>query len=158
MKKLLLICLSVLLLTACNNSSPEPDPTKEAEESLLATDRDFSDMVQRYGLAKAMAKYYDDAVVVIPKDQHEGIGKVAILKQIAASDKPDLNTFSWTSEKAVVSSSGDLGYIWGHYTVKVKTATGTDTTLTAPYCTIYKRTKVGSWKAVMDQNKITPMP
>jgi ketosteroid isomerase-like protein len=86
------------------------------------------------------------------------VGKAAILKQIAESDKPNLNTFSWTSEKAVVSSSGDLGYIWGHYQVKAKTKAGADTTLTGAYCTIYKKTRSGAWKAVMDQNKLTPIP
>ena len=151
------------MLAGCNNNtSPNEattsDPALEAEQSLLTTDRDFSAMEQREGLAKAMAKYYDDAVVVITSEHPAGIGKIAILKQIAASRKPDLTTFSWTSEKAVVSSSGDLGYIWGHYDVKVKTKAGTDTTLTGAYCTIYKKTRDGSWKAVMDQNKLTPIP
>jgi uncharacterized protein YcfL len=67
MKKILLICLCLTILVGCNNDQA-PDPIQEAEQSLLATDKDFSAMVQSEGMAKAMAKYYDDAVVTIKSD------------------------------------------------------------------------------------------
>jgi ketosteroid isomerase-like protein len=86
------------------------------------------------------------------------MGKEAALKQIAAAKMDTMTGLIWMADKGVVSASGDLGYVYGHYQIKGKTKAGADTVFYGAYSTIYKKQTDGSWKAVVDQNNDTPKP
>jgi ketosteroid isomerase-like protein len=155
MKNILLPAAMVFLLTACTMRNP--DYRVKQEESLLQTDKAFCDMEQKDGMAKAMNAFYDDNVMGIQPGQPVMNGKVNVLKAVADAKMDSMNTLVWKADRAFVSSSGDMGYVWGHYTMKTN-AMGTDTTLYGAYVTIYKKQADGSWKAVVDQTNNTPKP
>ena len=93
----------------------------------------------------------------IRPNQPVSLGKAAMMKEAADSKMDSMTGLSWKAEKAVVSASGDLGYVWGYYNMKCKTKEGADTTTYGAYATVYKKTDAG-WKAVLDQNNDTPKP
>ncbi|MDB5284842.1 MAG: hypothetical protein JWO06_3917 [Bacteroidota bacterium] len=157
MKKLALLFAVAAGLTACNNNNAPVVDTAKEQQALLVVDHDFCAMEQQQGMGKAMDKFYDQDVIGISPNQPVGVGKAAIMKLVADSKMDGMNSLDWKAEKAVVSSSGDLGYVWGRYTVKTKTKEGADTTVYGAYSTIYKKTTDG-WKAVVDQNNDTPKP
>jgi ketosteroid isomerase-like protein len=155
MKNLSLLLLFAAALTACNNK-PMVDVAKETQ-ALLDADKDFCATEQQQGWKASAEKYYDDDAVGISPNRAVAVGKAAILKS-ATDDKMDSMTgLSWKAEKAVVSSSGDLGYVWGYYNIKWKTKEGNDTTSYGAYATVWKKT-AGGWKAIVDENNDTPKP
>jgi ketosteroid isomerase-like protein len=152
---LLVIC--IVALTACNNQSAPAVDTAKEQQALLAADKDFCTTEQQQGWAAAATKYYDQDAVGISPNMPVAVGKATILKNSADAKMDSMKTLSWNTEKAVVSSSGDLGYTWGHYEMKGKTKDGNDTTYYGAYATVWKKVD-GSWKAVVDQNNDTPKP
>ncbi len=155
MKNLSLLLLFAAALTACNNK-PMVDMAKETQ-SLLDADKDFCSVEQTKGWKASAEKYYDDGVVTIGPNQPVNLGKAAVMKMSADNKMDSMMGLSWKAEKAVVSASGDLGYVWGYYNNKWKTKEGNDTTTYGAYATVYKKTDAG-WKAVLDQNNDTPKP
>ncbi len=151
MKHLLFLIPFAAALTACNsNNAPTADVAKETQ-ALLNADKDFCNVEQTQGWKASVEKYYDDSIIDINSTHPVTIGKAAILKQSADYSLDSMTGLSWKAEKAVVSASGDLGYVWGYYTNKFKTTAGNDTVVSGAYSTIYKKTASG-WKAVLDQN------
>ena len=151
MKHLMALILFAAVLTACNsNSAPTADVAKETQ-ALLDADKDFCYVEQTQGWRASVEKYYDDSIIDINGTHPVTIGKAAILKQSTDYKLDSIAGLSWKAEKAVVSASGDLGYVWGYYKNKFKTAEGNDTTVAGAYSTVYKKT-VNGWKAVLDQN------
>lgn len=155
MKNLSLLLLFAAALTACNNK-PACDVAKETQ-ALLDADKDFCATEQQQGWKAAAEKYYDDAAVGIGPNHPVNIGKAALIKEATDSKMDTMTGLSWKAEKAFVSASGDLGYVWGYYNIKWKTKEGSDTTSYGAYATVYKKTDAG-WKAVLDQNNDTPKP
>jgi ketosteroid isomerase-like protein len=155
MKNLSLLMLFAAALTACN-TKPAVDIAKETQ-ALLDADKDFCAVEQKQGFKASAEKYYDDEAVAIGPNQPVSVGKAAIIKMSADNKMDSMTGLSWKAEKAVVSASGDLGYVWGYYTSKSKTKEGNDTTTYGAYGTVYKKTTTG-WKAVLDQNNDTPKP
>jgi ketosteroid isomerase-like protein len=158
MKRLIIPVAIATLLAGCNNShTPVVDTAKE-QQAILAADKDFCATEQQQGMAKALEKYYAADVVAIMPNSPVAIGKDAVLKQITAQKMDSFNKLVWSADAAVVASSGDLGYSWGHYQMKDKTKEGSDTIYYGVYATVWKKQADGSWKAVLDQNNNTPKP
>lgn len=149
--------MAVALCFAACNTKPAVDLEKE-KAAVLSADKAFNDAVAQDGLAKAMEKFYDDNVVGLIPDAPATVGKAATLKSVTEGKMDQVKTLSWKPEKAELSSSGDLGYTWGYYQLKDKTATGGDTTYYGVYSTVWKKAADGSWKAVLDHNSQAPKP
>jgi ketosteroid isomerase-like protein len=66
--------------------------------------------------------------------------------------------FVLTWEPLKADASGDLGYTFGNWARKSKTAAGSDTTVYGNYVSIWKRQADGSWKYVFDSGNGTPGP
>ena len=159
MKKIFLLALTVAALSACNTKTAPPavDTAKE-EQAIMDADKDFCAIEQKDGMSKGMEKYYDDNVITITTGQPVGNSKAAALKLMTDVHMDTAKNLIWTAEKAFVSASGDLGYVWGHYHYSYTNKAGVDTTGYGAYCTIYRKAADGSWKAVVDQNNETPKP
>ena len=65
-------------------------------------------------------------------------------------------TLTWKPSQAEASSAGDLGYTWGRYEYRDRTADGKAVVETGTYVTIWRRLADGSWKVVLDGG--TPDP
>lgn len=140
------ICfVSLLSLSSCSGKkSPEKNNTKD-RISLLEADKAFSDLSAKEGMKAAFIEYIDSNGVLLRSDNVPIAGAMAIDYLIQFND----TGFSliWQPHHAVVSSSGDLGYTYGIYSVKVPAR---DTVLYGNYVHIWTRNKNGKWKFVLD--------
>jgi ketosteroid isomerase-like protein len=60
------------------------------------------------------------------------------------------NDISWQPSKVDVSSSGDMGYSMGSYTLTMKDAQGNPVTDHGKYTEVWKKQADGKWKTVAD--------
>jgi ketosteroid isomerase-like protein len=71
-------------------------------------------------------------------------------------DMPATATLTWKPSQAEVSLGGDLGYTWGRYEYRDRTADGKPVIETGTYVTIWRRQSDGSWKVVLDGGTADP--
>jgi ketosteroid isomerase-like protein len=65
--------------------------------------------------------------------------------------KPDTSfSLSWEPLNADISSSGDMGFTYGIYTIHMDSPEGDKVTKEGTYVTIWKKNKAGEWKFVLD--------
>jgi ketosteroid isomerase-like protein len=76
------------------------------------------------------------------------VGKVAIAKGTTWTSQQ--YQLTWTPTDAVMGSSGDMGYTWGHYEGHSKDANGNPVTTSGRYVTIWRKQPDGSWKVALD--------
>jgi ketosteroid isomerase-like protein len=104
-----------------------PNVNVKAEGDVIRKlEADWTILNQKRDIAKVMEMYAPDAIIMAP-GQNVTTGLETIRKQfeIMFADTSMLwDTFSWTSEKVEVSASGNLAYIKGSNTMKMKTPNG----------------------------------
>jgi len=57
-----------------------------------------------------------------------------------------------------MASSGDLGYTYGNYVLKMKGQDGTPVTRYGKYTTVWKKQKDGTSKVMLDMGNSSPQP
>jgi uncharacterized protein (TIGR02246 family) len=124
MKKIVIFLSSIAILFGCNRA---PNVNVKAEEDAIRKlEADWTVLNQKRDIAKVMEMYAPDAIIMAP-GQNVATGLETIRKQFESmfADTSILwDTFSWTSEKVEVSALGDLAYIKGSSTMKMKTPNG----------------------------------
>jgi ketosteroid isomerase-like protein len=84
----------------------------DAREALMTTSRDWAAATATGDLERALPYWTDDAIV-LPPDQPAVVGKAAIRAYVQqAASIPGLS-ITWEPELAVVSETGDMGYMVG---------------------------------------------
>jgi ketosteroid isomerase-like protein len=128
----------------------------ELKQQIIDTDKNFSQMSADRGMAAAFIYYADERVIKPSEGRQPIVGKLALMESFK---KQDLTNIVLTWEPIKAEASGNLGYTFGGYTLKMKTAGGErDTTLYGNYVSIWKRKKDGSWRYVLDTGNSTPGP
>jgi len=130
-----------------------PDPSV-----LLNADKGFSDFSLKNGFANAFIAYADDNVIKLANNSNPIIGKTALVARFSKIAISNHNILTWTPLKAEIAQSGDLGYTFGNYQLKVKLTADKDTIYYGNYVSIWKKQKDGSWKYVLDGGNATPAP
>ena len=148
--KLPLIICTVLLLFSCQTEDNE-----KLKQEILDTDRSFSEMSSKEGIAKAFIFYADEKVIKPNHGQQPVVGKFALLEWFK-NNPPKPHSLVW--EPLKVEVSGQLGYTFGAYTLVTKTEGGRDTTYYGNYVSIWKQKKDGTWRYVLDTGNPTPGP
>ena len=124
MKRIIIFLSSLAILFGCNRA---PNVNIKAEEDAIRKlEADWTVLNQKRDIAKVMEMYAPDAIIMAP-GQNITTGPETIRKQFESmfADTSILwDTFSWTSEKVEVSALGDLAYIKGSNTMKMKTPNG----------------------------------
>lgn len=124
MKRIVVFLSSLAILFGCNRA---PNVNIKAEEDAIRKlEADWTVLNQKRDIAKVMEMYAPDAIIMAP-GQNVATGLETIQKQFESmfADTTILwDTFSWTSEKVEVSASGDLAYIKGSNTMKMKALNG----------------------------------
>ncbi len=122
--------------------------TESAKNEIIAADIAFSEMSEKYGSNAAFLGCIEQNGVLLRKHHYPLVGKDVIGRYLAR--QPD-TTFilTWKPLFADVSSSADLGYTYGIYTLKSKTDTS-QYLGEGLYLSIWKRQKDGTWKFVLD--------
>jgi len=137
----LVITYILITLTGCPASPVNNEPSWK--DSVLKTDKEFSELSKQKGMKKAFIEYIDDDGVLLRPGYLPIIGANAI--QYLTETNDSLFTLTWVPSSAQVAASGDLGYTYGLYNLSFK-----DTTLQGTYISIWKKKKNGKWKFVLD--------
>jgi ketosteroid isomerase-like protein len=93
--------------------------------------------------------YYAENAVEVPEGAPVLQGKESIGKTMAfLNDKQ--NHLTWTPIGADISASGDLGYTYGSYEMRMTGTDGKPVVAHGKYTTIWKKQRDGNWKVVLD--------
>lgn len=133
---------ALALLAACSESKES-----RAKAEILAADRAFEAASRKDGPKAAFLAFVAGDGKLLGETLQGADGIKNLYAQL-----PETATLTWEPAFVDVSSGGDLGYTWGHYTLtlplpkygpKAYIKRGT-------YVTIWKRQLSGSWKAALD--------
>ncbi|HWB64890.1 MAG TPA: hypothetical protein VG603_15340 [Chitinophagales bacterium] len=152
--RIFLVVAIAAFFTACNQQPSERRHFSKEEMAaridslkgvLLKTDLEFSKMSESNGRNAAFLAYADSDVTLLRPYSMPVSGKNTLEKLLA--EHPDSAfTLSWIPIKADISRAGDLGYTFGTYQLKDKKGKKGEGT----YCTVWRRSRNGDWKFVMD--------
>jgi ketosteroid isomerase-like protein len=146
MKKLfvsfLIMAVYSFLLQGCSEK-PKSVNTISHKEQMFKADEAFSEMSRRHGMKKAFIEFMDEDGVLLRPGRMPIVGADAIEFLSQANDSG--YTLTWKPSAGEVSSSGDLGFTYGIYSLRLP-----DTTLSGTYVSIWKRQPDGKWKFILD--------
>lgn len=141
-----MLITAAMLFTSCVfNKKNAPADDESARESLMKTDRDFSDMSLAKGMKNAFLEYIDSNGVLLRPDALPIAGADAVDYLIATNDTG--YAMSWAPKHVEVAASGDLGYTYGTWKIVPKSK---DTVLYGTYVSVWKKSDDGKWKFVLD--------
>jgi len=143
MKKILLLFIVPFLLGACINKRPLQAIDPQAD--LLNTDRAFSKMSEEEGVKNAFIKYIDSDGVLLRPNQYPIVGADA-MDFISQNDDSTV-TMTWEPKGGTIAQSGELGYTYGIYTIKLKRK---NKTVQGTYVSVWKKQRDGEWRFIMD--------
>jgi ketosteroid isomerase-like protein len=122
------------------------------QKSLADAERAFSDEAQRVGLGAAFTKWGSETAVNMGGPDHPGyvVGAAAIGKNVGAGAPGPGSPVEWSTDVALVASSGDLGISFGYIRPNGKPREGAPPQ-GSPFFTIWHRPGgVGSWRYIAE--------
>lgn len=131
------------LFFSCNLQNQTTNSSNATD--LMNADISFSDLSRQIGMKKAFLQYIDNEGILLRPGHSPIVGADAIDFISVLSDTA--YTLSWEPMHAEIAKSGDLGYTYGTYQLKLK-----DTTLNGTYVNIWKKENDGEWKFVLNSN------
>lgn len=136
------------MLLSCRFKSSKKENTDNVAIStkidMMNADRNFSAMSEEKGLRNAYSEFIDGNGVLLRPGSLPITGGDAVDFIMQSNDTSFVMT--WEPKNATLSSSGDLGYTYGVYSLKHK---GEDSVIYGSYVTIWKRQPDGKWKFVL---------
>jgi len=145
---LVLLIPSAFLTTSCA-PSPTGDSRAADATSIQALDEQWSATAARNDLAGTIAFYADDAVL-LPPNAPIATDRKSIRESWAALLGPN-TAVSWKVSKAEVAKSGELGYLYGTYSLSIKDPKGGPPVHdTGKLVEIWKKQPDGKWKCIVD--------
>ena len=138
-----LLLMSVMMFISCDQQIQ--NSKNITSEEVMNADIAFADMSRQVGMKKAFLQYIDNDGVLLRPDHLPVKGADAIDFISVLSDTS--YNLSWTPMHAEIAKSGDLGYTYGVYQLKLK-----DSTISGTYVNIWKKENDGSWKFVLNSN------
>jgi ketosteroid isomerase-like protein len=137
------LCIGILICFSCNLSFRKEDERRNALNSMMQTDADFSESAATNGFRKAFLDFMDEDGTLLRNNRNLIMGGDAIKYISSIND----STFKleWESRGGDVAKSGDMGYTFGIYTLYNDTAEQKGT-----YVTIWRKQENGKWKFVVD--------
>ena len=140
--------LIVLLWLGCNTPM-EKSKLETWKQEIRDTEKAFSDLAQKDGVAKAFEAYCANDVVMMRNNKLVK-GKDGLKAYFSHQTSSTHFKLSWKPDFVDVSSSGDLGYTYGKYQLTYKDSTGAQVQNTGIFHTVWKRQPDQSWKFVWD--------
>lgn len=147
MNKYWTIIVCMLLFTSCRSKAGQEDKDDTGSATkvdMMEADRNFSLLSQKKGLRTAYSEYIDSNGVLLRPGYTPMAGADALDYIIQSNDSDFVMT--WDPKDASISSSGDLGYTYGVYSLKPKDA---DTIIYGSYVTVWRKQPDGKWKFVL---------
>lgn len=138
------LILLTMLQAGCNQTGSQ----KRQADELMKIDRDFARLCVEKGASESFLTYIDENCVLLRPNRMPVLGREKIAEMYS---NPDTSmTLNWEPLFADISSSGDMGYTYGIYTIEMNSPEGTPVTKEGTYATIWKKDKDGKWKFVLD--------
>jgi ketosteroid isomerase-like protein len=146
-----------LVITSCVPSATADNRASDAS-ALRALDEQWSATAARNDLAGTVAFYADDAVL-LPPNAPIATDQKSIRDSWAALLGPN-TAVSWKVSKVEVAKSGDLGYLYGTYTLSINDPNGGPPVRdTCKLVEIWRKQADGKWKCIVDTyNSDLPVP
>lgn len=141
------LLFSLFFIFSCKDK-PTPAVVKEITiDPIVDADIAFSDMSKEKGMKNAFIEYIDNEGLLLRPDHLpvKGADAIDFLSQV---DDSSYN-LNWIPEGAQISTSGDMGFTYGIYTLK-----GEDTVFEGTYVNIWKKQPDGKWKFVMNTTNL----
>jgi len=146
MTKTIIIAATIIILSACNEKAID---TKAEGETLMQTSREWSKLAAAGDVEKTLSYWTEDAVLY--DVSHPTFkGKAAIRKMVEESMKIPGFKISWEPKEAVISKSGDMGYLHEESVINIADSTGKTITMHFNGVSIWKKQEDGSWKNVVE--------
>jgi uncharacterized protein (TIGR02246 family) len=145
---LLVVIPSALVVTSCAPSATSDSRAADAS-AIQALDEQWSATAERNDLEGTVAFYADDAVLLPPNAQIAKDRK-SIRESWAGLLGPN-TAVSWKVSKVEVAKSGELGYLYGTYSLSIQDAKGGSPVRdTGKLVEIWKKQADGKWKCIVD--------
>jgi len=145
MSKILAVLL-LLTLSSCNLfQKKKPIAGLEEKIKMMDADRAFSKLSKEKGMKAAFMEYIDSNGVLLKPGEYPVVGADAIDFLIQQNDSAYI--LQWKPTKGVIAESGELGYTYGVYALKLIEK---DTTIFGTYINIWKKQSDGNWKYVLN--------
>ncbi len=139
MKTSILLLLIIWVLFSCSEKKSVADP-----QVLKDADIAFSDYSVKHGIQKSFIEFADDSVVLLKPKQMPIVGKLSLIKSYEGKSDSGV-VLTWRPAKAIIATSGELGYTYGFWTFVAQKDTSRGT-----YMTVWKKDKNGRWKYIAD--------
>jgi hypothetical protein len=137
----LLLSLFILSLFSCQ----APVQTEKLSQELMETDRAFSELSKEKGMNLAFETYCHEEGVLLRPGSSPIKGRNEVISLLEKSDDSAIQ-LTWDPLFANAAGSGDMGYTYGIYELKVKE---TGEVRKGTYVSIWMNGKEG-WKFVLD--------
>ena len=83
-------------------------------------------------------------------------GRDNIYQSMKAGQKN--TTLAWEPQRAMVASSGDMGWTWGKYTLSYLDQEQLEQQNHGKYLNIWERQEDGQWRVAVDMGNSSPSP
>ena len=163
MKKLFLLGLSVVLITACNNQQNQSTASSKADSTKTVVLNDHSsditaimkadstwDKASEAKSADGWLSFYSDDAIMMPPGGNMCKDKTSREESIKKMFAIPGVSLRFQTNKVEVAQMGDLGYAVGVYQWTSKDASGKDYHETGKYCETWKKQSNGNWKCIVD--------
>ncbi len=121
---------------------------QKGKDALMQADIDFSDLSKEKGVKEAFLAFAASDGVLLRPFMMPIVGFDAVKKFM---DDGDTNfQLTWAPLYADISSSGEMGYTYGTYSLTFIDETGAEQTRFGTYVSIWKLDGAGKWKFVLD--------
>ena len=145
---LLVVIPSAFVATSCSPSATSDSRAADAS-AIQALDEQWSATAARNDLEGTVAFYADDAVLLPPNAQI-ATDRKSIRESWAGLLGPN-TAVSWKVSKVEVAKSGELGYLYGTYSLSIQDPKGGPPVPdTGKLVEIWKKQVDGKWKCIVD--------
>lgn len=139
-----LFLMVVLSALSCDFISPEHNTdSQDTPQALMDADMAFSDMSRQVGIKKAFTEFMSEEGVLLRPEYPPLKGAEAIDYLSLVNDTGYV--LSWKPSGGEIAKSGDMGFTYGEYTLKVE-----DAVINGTYVNVWKKQKDGAWKYVLN--------
>jgi ketosteroid isomerase-like protein len=142
---MLQLAVLAILFFSCSSQGEEETGVGPDKFQLIEVDKAFSAMCREKGMKAAFLEYIDSNGVLLRPSEMPFTGASAIDFLVRQDDSKF--ELQWEPGGAEISSSGDMGYTYGIYEMRIKDA---DSVLNGTYVTIWKKQGDGKWKFSLD--------
>jgi len=145
---LLVLIVSAFLATSCGPSATSDNSAADAA-AIQGLDEQWSATAAKNDLEGTVAFYADDAVL-LPPNAPIARDKKSIRESWAGLLGPN-TAVSWKVSKVEVAKSGELGYLYGTYSLTIRDPKGgAPVSDTGKLVEIWKKQADGKWKCIVD--------